>query len=162
MSADTITWIWFVGGLFLITTELFLPGLVVSFLGVAAILVAVFRWFGLLTGLLPSFTVWFVTSIILLISLRHFVLKWLPAETSFQVTDEDVDAAGRIVEVVKQINSGNDQGRIRYGGTTWPAISKEGVIPPGRKARLLYRDNLVWTVELYLELEESSKETESS
>jgi membrane protein implicated in regulation of membrane protease activity len=156
MSPETITWVWFVSGLLLIGTELFLPGLVVSFLGLAAILVAALRWLGLISGIVPSFTAWFVSSIVLLLGLRHLVLKWLPADTSFQTTDEDIEAIGQIVDVVKEVSSGNDQGRIRFAGTTWPAVTKKGVILAGGKARLLYRDNLVWTVEPHSELESSS------
>lgn len=158
MSPETITWVWFIAGVLLIGTELFLPGLVVSFLGLAAIFVAILRWFGLVSGTIASFTVWFVSSIVFLLGLRHLVLKWLPAETSFQMTDEDVEAVGKIVEVVKEVGSGNDHGRIRFGGTTWPAVTKEGVIMAGKKARILYRDNLVWIVEPHIELEKSSSD----
>lgn len=74
------------------------------------------------------------------------------------MTDEDVEAVGKIVEVVKEVGSGNDHGRIRFGGTTWPAVTKEGVIMAGKKARILYRDNLVWIVEPHIELEKSSSD----
>lgn len=150
--AETITWIWLIAGIVLIATELFLPGLVVSFLGGAAIIVAVLRWFGLIPGLMESFTVWFVTSIVLLLGLRHFVLKWVPSESSFDLTDEDVDAVGSVVDVVETVSDSNQQGRIRFAGTTWPAVTREGTLLAGQKARLLYRDNLVWVVEAHQEL----------
>jgi inner membrane protein len=150
---DTITWIWLIAGVLLIVTELFLPGLVVCFLGLGAILVAGLRWLGLLTGMVNSITAWFLISIVLLVGLRHVMLKWLPSERTYQMTDEDLEAVGSIVEVVEPISSIDQKGRVRFGGTTWPAISKEGTIPKGKKAKLLLRDNLVWTVESY-ELEE--------
>jgi inner membrane protein len=146
---DLITWIWLIGGILLIVTELFVPGLVVCFLGLGAILVACFRWLGFLTGMVDSLTVWFITSIILLVGLRHFLLRYLPSERTFQMTDEDLDAVGSVVEVVESVTSSDQKGRVRFGGTTWPAISKEGTIPKGKKARLILRDNLVWTVEPY-------------
>jgi membrane protein implicated in regulation of membrane protease activity len=142
-----------IGGALLIVTELFIPGLVVCFIGLAAMLVAGFRWLGLLTGTVDSFTVWFITSIILLVGLRHFLLKWIPSERTYQMTDEDLDAVGSIVEVVEPVSSSNQLGRVRFGGTTWPAVVKEGTISKGKKAKLVLRDNLVWTVEAY-ELEE--------
>ena len=155
---DTITWLWLIAGLLLIATELFIPGLVVCFLGAAAILVAAFRWLGLVSGLMESFTVWFVTSIVLLIGLRHFLMRWIPSESTYTVADEDVDAVGSIVEVVQTVSE-STQGRIRYAGTTWPAATLHGTLLPGQKARLLYRDNLVWVIESHQELPSSEKES---
>jgi inner membrane protein len=146
---DMITWVWLIAGVLLIVTELFIPGLVVCFLGVGAILVAGFRWLGLLTGTVDSFTAWFIISIVLLVGLRHLLLKWLPSERSYQMTDEDLEAVGSIVEVVEPISSSDQNGRVRFGGTTWPAIAKEGTISKGKKVKLILRDNLVWRVEAY-------------
>jgi membrane protein implicated in regulation of membrane protease activity len=145
-----IPWFWFIGGLLLMATELLLPGLIVIFFGLAAVIVACLQWLGFFTGASQSFTVWIVTSIILLLGLRHFMKRWLPAESSFQMTDEEVEAAGTIVEIT-------GPGRIRYGGTSWPAVTRDGNPVEGGKARLLYRDNLVWVVETYQELEESKQ-----
>lgn len=160
---DTITWAWLIAGIVLLVTELFLPGLVVSFLGLAAILVACFRWLGFLSGWIDSFGAWFITSIVLLMGVRTLVLRWFPGESSYQATDEDLEAIGSVVEVVDTIE-GRDQegGRIRYMGTSWPAKTKgEFPIPAGKKAKLLYRENLIWVVEPYVELEiDSSKEIE--
>ena len=158
---DTITWVWLIAGIVLIATELFLPGLVVCFLGAAAIIVAALRWFGLIPGLMESFTVWFVTSIVLLLGLRHFLLKWIPSESTYDLTDEDVDAVGSIVDVVETVSDSNQQGRIRFAGTTWPAIARQGTLLAGQKAKLLYRDNLVWVVDSHQELSSSEAEKES-
>jgi inner membrane protein len=156
--ADIITWIWLIAGLLLIATELFIPGLVVCFLGLGAIVVAALRWLGLISGIVPSFAVWFITSIVSLLSLRHFLLRWVPSESSYTSSDEDLDAVGSIVEVVQTVSE-SEQGRIRYAGTTWPATTRHGTLLPGQKARLLYRDNLVWVVESHQELSSAEKET---
>ncbi|HSP06730.1 MAG TPA: NfeD family protein [Acidobacteriota bacterium] len=158
MSVDTITWVWFFAGVGLLAMELFVPGLVVCFLGLAAMIVAGLRWAGFIPGLTESFTAWFVTSVILLLGLRHFALRWLPSDRSFQTTDEDLEAVGTVVDVVQQISSSDQNGRIRYGGTSWPAVTREGVIPAGRQAKLLLRDNLVWIVEPVPEIEEAKKD----
>jgi len=150
---DALTWFWFLLGLVLIITEFFLPGFVVIFLGVGALVTAAARWLGFFPGLAQSFFFWVISSTVLLVTLRHFAKRWLPSETSFHMTDEDVEAAGEIVEVVTPIGS-HKEGRIRFRGTTWPAICREGTISPGQKARILYRDNLIWTVEPFIELEE--------
>ena len=158
---ETITWFWLVAGILLIVMELFIPGLVVCFLGAAAIIVAGLRWIGLIPGLTESFTVWFITSIVLLLGLRHFLLRWIPSESSYQLTDEDVTAVGSIVEVIQTVSNTDQQGRIRYAGTTWPAVTRQGTLMPGQKAKLLYRDNLVWVVEPEQDPLSSATETES-
>ncbi len=150
---ETITWIWFGGGVLLLAIELFFPHLIVCFLGGAAIVVAALRWLGLIPGFVESFAVWLVTSVVLLVGLRHFLVKWLPSESSVGITDEDVDAVGTIVEVVETVSEA-DQGRIRFGGTTWPAVSSSGTLLPGQKAKLLYRNNLVWVVESHHEFQQ--------
>jgi inner membrane protein len=159
--SDTITWTFLIAGILLIGTELFLPGLVVCFLGAAAIIVAGLRWIGLIPGLTESLTVWFITSIVLLLGLRHFVLRWIPSDSTYELTDEDVSAVGSIVEVVQTVSDSNQQGRIRYAGTTWPAVTRQGTLLPGQKAKLLYRDNLVWVVESDQEVLSSALEKET-
>lgn len=156
MSPDIITWLWLGGGVALIIAEYSLPHFFSGFLGAAAILVALLRWAGLITGFTQSFAAWAILSIVLIVSLRQFAIKKLHAESSVQPTDEDVEAHGEVVEVIARISSEDNKGRIRYLGTTWPAVSREGVIEAGEKARLLYRDNLNWIVEAHPELTERS------
>lgn len=142
-----ITWSWFIIGILLMLSELLIPGLVVIFFGAAAIIVAIGRWIGLIDTLITSFAVWVVTSLIFAIGLRRLVKRFFPADTSYQPLEEDSDAYGAIVEVIETVTDNNDSGRIRYKGTTWPAISEEGTIQKGKKVKLLYRDNLAWIVE---------------
>jgi membrane protein implicated in regulation of membrane protease activity len=145
--ADVWTWVWLGAGAFLMAAELAVPGLVVVFLGMAAVVVALGRWLGLWTSPMGSLTAWFTWSIVFLVILRSLVLRWFPGESTVQATDEDSEAFGQIVEVVTGVNAKDPAGRIRYQGTSWPAISLQGDIPAGRKARLLARDNLAWVVE---------------
>ncbi|MCZ6645860.1 MAG: NfeD family protein, partial [SAR324 cluster bacterium] len=121
MNPDTITWIWLGAGVLLMFTELLVPGLVVVFLGLGAVLVAFGRWLHLLEGIVPSFTAWFVISLALLIGLRQLLARFLPAETTYQSPDEDINAQGSLVDVVEAVADRNNDGRIHYLGTTWPA-----------------------------------------
>ena len=155
MPPETITWIWLLGGGLLIVLELFLPGLISGFFGIAAIFVALLRWGGLISGIMESFGVWVVTSVVLLFTVRQLALKWFPAERSFSLTDEDVEAVGQIVDVIEEVGAAK-QGRIRFQGTTWPAVAKEGSLIAGTKAKLLYRDNLVWVIEPVSEIGSSA------
>lgn len=151
-----ITWLWLASGIGLIVLEYFLPHFFSGFLGAAAIVVALLRWLGLFTDFVPSFTTWAVISVVLILTLRKLAIKKLHAESSVSSTDEDLAAVGEVVEVVTRISSENNKGRIRYLGTSWPAVCREGAIEVGEKARLLYRDNLNWIVERHPELTERS------
>jgi membrane-bound ClpP family serine protease len=73
-------------------------------------------------------------------------------ETGFELADEDLDTFGMIVEVVEPIDPDHSHGRIALYGTTWNATSVSDPIDRGEKAKVLYRDNLVWVVERYLGL----------
>lgn len=147
MEFDILTLSWLIGGVALILAEIVVPGGVVVFLGLSAVIVAMLRAVGLLESLISAFTVWFVVSIALLIGLRGVVNRILPGETSFQSPNEDLAALGTVVEVVETVNKSDANGRIHYSGTSWPATSLSGTIPKGSMATMAFRENLVWFVE---------------
>lgn len=147
MDPSTITTIWLIAGIVLMLGELILPGLVVIFLGLGAMLVALLRYIGIITSDITSFTAWFILSLLLILLLRWVFLRIFPPDSYYTATKEDEDATGTTVEVTNTINSHNTEGRIRFRGSTWPAICQNGEIPSGKQARLLYRDNLSWVVE---------------
>ena len=147
MSPETITWLWLLGGIILIASELFLPGLVAVFLGLGAMLVALLRWLGLVDSLAYSFTAWFVSSLALLLVLRSTLQRFVPSETSFTRLEEDTDQFGAVAEVIEAVSPGHTDGRISFQGTTWPATSDTAEIPAGAKVTILYRENLGWRVQ---------------
>mgnify|MGYP002619637696 CR=1 FL=1 len=73
----------------------------------------------------------------------------LSGERGYELEDEDLDAFGTIVEVVESIDPDNTRGRIMLRGTTWNATSVSEPIEAGGRARVVYRDNLVWVVDPY-------------
>ncbi len=147
MDPTIITWIWFAVGLLLVAAELFVPGLVLVFGGVAAIAVGILRAIGLIESLPVSFVAWMVTSILLVLSLRKTLMKVAPSEEHVGDIDEHTRAYGKIVDVVETVQEDADGGRIRYQGTTWKARSLRGTIESGQKARLSFLNNLEWQVE---------------
>ena len=97
------------------------------------------------SGWVTATTLWFVTSIGLVLGLRSAFTRLLPGTTEQGSTDEDLDAFGELVEVVDQVD--HERGRVRFRGTTWEAQTTSGHLAPGTKARIVARDNLVWIVE---------------
>lgn len=151
MDADAwITLIWFVTGLALVGAEFLLPGMVSVFLGASALLVALLRELGLVSGLPASLALWMVTSVGLVLGLRGTVRRYFKPEESVGDIDESRAAFGSEVEVIetcREDEGGPPAGRIRFQGSSWPAVSTQGTLHPGERARLVYRDNLTWVVE---------------
>ena len=147
MSPDTITWLWLLGGIILLASELLLPGLVAMFLGLGAMVVALLRWLGLIDSLAYSFTAWFVSSLAFIIFLRSTLQRCVPSETSFTPLEEDTDLFGAVAEVVETVSPSHSDGRISFRGTTWPATSDAAEIPTGGKVTILFRENLGWRVQ---------------
>ena len=147
MSVDVTNWVWFLGGILLIAAEIQFPHFYAGFFGIAALVVAALRWLHLIENVEISLIVWAFISIVLLLTFRRMVINRLRPEISVQSTDEDLEAIGEVVDVVATVSAGDETGRIRFRGTTWPAVSSGKTIPAGTKAKILYRDNLVWRIE---------------
>lgn len=147
MDIDTTVWVWIVAGALLMLSETVIPGGVVVFVGIAAVLVGSAQFLGWLEGPFESFTVFFVLSIVLLLSLRGLVSRFFPGDTSYQSPDEDAEAVGSLVDVVETVSEGSTEGRIHFRGTSWPATCVEGSISRGQRAIIVTRDNLIWIVE---------------
>lgn len=145
-ARNAMTWYWIIAGIILVVLELFVPGAVLVFLGAAAILVGLLLMAGLITGPIQAFTAWFIVSLVMLFTLRGLVTRFMPGEESWQSTDEDADAYGKIVEVAEAIEK-SKEGRIDFRGSTWPATCYEQTLEAGAKARIVTRDNLIWVVE---------------
>lgn len=148
MTSETITWIWLAAGGALALLELLVPGLVIVFLGIAAVLVAGLRFAGVIEDLVASIALWMALSVLLVLTLRRIAVRWFPGDTRRDPGDEELDSYGQVVEVVEDCGPDEPTGRVRYQGTSWPALTLEGTIPKGHRARLLYRHNIAWMVEL--------------
>ncbi len=154
MDAETITTIFFIGGLALIVLEALLPGGVSFFLGVSGLIVGGLRWLGLISDPVTSLAIWLFTSIALLIAIRPFFMKYFGGESTYKLADEDVEAMDQVVEVIEPVNANDNSGRIRFQGISWKAQTLEGKLDTGSKAKIKYRDNVTWIVEPVDELEE--------
>ena len=144
MIAMTPTY-WLVLGVALIITEVTVPGLVVVFFGLSALVVA------LLTLLIPSLSneaAWLlfaVFSVVFLLTLRRWVRKVFTGKRS-QVQDElRNDIAGRTAVVVVRIQP-DQPGKVEFHGTNWQAVSSE-TLEPGVQVRIVKQDSITLTVE---------------
>lgn len=154
MDAETLTSIFFIGGLALMIFETLVPGGVSFFLGVSGLFVGTLRWMGLLEDPAASIITWLFTSVALILAMRPLLMKYWGGESSYKLANEDVEAMDRVVDVIEPVNADDNSGRIRFQGISWQAKTLEGKIPAGSKAKIRYRDNVTWIVEPVDELEE--------
>ena len=140
--------LWLIAGVALMLLELIVPGGIVVFLGLSAVLVSVLLYTGVIDGWVAAFTVWFIGSLALFFSLRGLVKKLLPAHVERGKTDEDLDAYNEIAVVSQRIPT-QGEGRINFRGSTWSARAHQTpqAIEVGTQVRVALRDNLVWLVE---------------
>jgi len=148
MESDLQTWAWLAIGLVLLAGEFAAPHLVTGFFGVSALVVAAARALGLVESLPASLALWGVTALGLLLALRGTLAKFAGVpEVSHPIVSDDARLHGSVVEVVVEIVPGEDGGRIRLDGTSWPARCDGYRVRAGERVRLVRRDNLVWIVE---------------
>lgn len=146
MMLSSLWFLWGLIGGMLILLELLLPGLVVVFFGVAALIVAVLSGAGFITSWVVAVGVWLLSSSGLVLIARSGGYRLGAGYKEHSSTNEELDAFGERVEVVESLGP-STEGRIRFRGSTWPARSLEEEIVAGRYARIITRDNLVWIVE---------------
>jgi membrane protein implicated in regulation of membrane protease activity len=161
LDPTLLTWAFAGGGVLLMLLETVVPGGVAGFLGIGGLVVAGLRAVGLLLDPWTALLTWVFLSVGMTIALRPLAMRFVRGETSLDLTNEDAEAMGQTVQVVKEVGE-EKTGRIRHRGAEWDARTVEGRLPEGAEAKLLYRDNLTWIVEaaddadLDLELSEAT------
>ncbi len=138
---------WLIIGVVLATSELFIPGGVVIFLGISAFLIAGLYALGVSISVLDSIFIWLAISIFFVLVVRRFFIKFWPSEEKNEESTFSEISIGKLVRVVKKITPENNEGRIFHAGTSWPARSEKGEINEDEYAKILYRDGTSWIVE---------------
>jgi len=139
--------IWFALGAVLIVMELVIPGLIVVFLGFAAVLVAGALYLGWIVELQTALMLWFLLSLGMVVFLRSFLERLLPGEREHTSTDEDADTFGTLVKVVEDCGVGEEEaGRIVLRGVEWRARAISSTILKGATGEVVGRENLTWFI----------------
>ena len=137
---------WLLTGLVMMVLEVFIPGLIIIFFGLGAIVVAGLTFLGITTSLALQLLVWVVSSLVFVLALRRQTAKIFPAlEKKEETADDMVDETGVTLGVV---DGKSESGRVRVQGTTWKALSHTGeIIAEGVQIRVVRRENLTVYVE---------------
>ena len=140
--------IWFIVGVALIVSEFFLPGIVLVFFGISAILVAILEWCGLVTELSTQLWVFSVGSLVLLFALRRFFKQWFVGKVKDDADAGEIDLdefVGKEVKVVEAIAGEGTRGKGELKGADWKASSLDA-LEVGAIAEVVERDGLTLVV----------------
>ena len=140
--------IWALTGIACIGLEMLLPGFVIFFFGLGALAAG-------FCSLIPfvSDQVWL--QILLFIGFSTFFLLFLRKRFSriFGGTifdskkgNPEEEGIGKIAEVLETVGE-TAEGRIRFKGTSWKAITRKGEIKTGESARIVAREGMLYTIE---------------
>lgn len=144
--------IWVIVGVVLIVSEVIIPGGIVLFLGASCLIVAAALKLGLVTGLVQALSLWFITSIILILVFRRLVQSMVGGNTTKVETDEVLDYYGKTANVLETIGPGDKTGRVSFQDSTWPAIGDGEVIEAGETVTIVCQQNIALLVEKYEEI----------
>ena len=138
--------IWLIVGTVLIFLEVVVPGAILCFVGMAALVVSGLHYYGILDSIFYGLITWLITSLFLVLFLRSFALRFMPSEHRFEPVNEDDNAEGSKAEVLVGIGP-ERAGRIRFRGTTWEAVSGDHCLP-GDTVCIAGREGNAWKVQL--------------
>lgn len=147
MDSELLTWIFLIGGIILMLLEFVIPSGMALILGASGLLIALARFLGFLEDPITATMAWVFTSAAISVLAMPLIRKYLKAETSFKLADEDFEAMDQIVDVVEAVDEHSNEGRVRFQGISWQARTLEGEVPAGKQVKIKYRDNTTWIVE---------------
>ena len=133
---------WLTVGAVLMLLELIIPGGIVFFLGSACIVVAAAVYLELVTTWVGAITLFFISSLILIVTLRAIISRFIEGDSSVGNTSEILDEVGEIVEVIESIGPADKVGAVKFRGTAWRALGEGKEIPAGSMARIVSRENI--------------------
>lgn len=132
-------------GLIMMLAEIIIR--IIVFLGTSALTVAVTLHLGFIDNWVHAFILWFVLSMVLLITFRNVGQSLVGGNSRVDNTDEELEVFGREVDVVETIGPGTKTGRINFQGTQWSALGDGSEIKKGQVATIVCRENTSYVVE---------------
>jgi membrane protein implicated in regulation of membrane protease activity len=137
---------WLIGGAVLILLEFLVPGLVVVFLGLGALLTGGVLYLGWISEPVALLAFFAFSSILMLATLRRLIMRFYPSDSERVEADEDKLLIGQKATAISTIYPSDYSGRIRFSGTTWSARSERGEIAEGTGVVIVGRENINFVV----------------
>ena len=134
---------WFILGIIFLVLEMIMPGFVIFFFGVGAWLTSLVLLFVPL-NLNVQLIIFLVTSLVCLFALRKYIQRTFLGNKQ----DDEIDsvlASGGEQAIVTEAIIPPAQGKVKYSGTNWTAIS-ETEIAEGEVVTIQSQDGLLMKV----------------
>ena len=148
--------IWLIVGILLALAEMIIPGLIIGFFSLGAIVTTLMTLVGLTKGFPSQMILFLVTSLVFLILFHKVWKKRIKPKADREVTNFNIQL-GKIVPVIEFIDPQEGVGKVRYQGALWNASAKHK-IAPGDSARVIGCENLTLLVEPIVDLSQKEKE----
>ncbi len=139
--------IWIIVGLILIISEFFIPGLIAIFFGVAALIVGLLVYLGIIEQLGITLLVFTALSILEVFTLRKAAHRWFTGgsiEDDFPEVDDDF--TGKEVTAITDFSEPVLEGKVTFKGSPWTAKSLRA-LKAGEKAFIKDRNGLTLIIE---------------
>jgi inner membrane protein len=137
--------IWAIAGLALILSEFIVPEFVIFFFGLGALLNSLLiALIPRLAGSIPlQIIIWLGFSTLSLFGFRRYFARWFKGRKF--VEDDQAELVGEKADVLEDITP-ETPGRIRFGGTSWPAYSLDESFKKGEKVSIIRREGMRYLV----------------
>ena len=139
-------WYWLVSGLLLILFEFAVPGLVVCFFGVSALIVGALKYFIPELGLAWQLIIFAVGGLLMAVLSRLLIPRGISKRADLDAENIDNDDVSGAVAVCKEEIAPGHPGKVEFRGSFWNAVSDE-TIAAGENCVIVSRDNLVLKVQ---------------
>lgn len=135
--------LWLIVGIVFIIMEMFIPGLIIGFFGLGALITCLTTFIGITTNFTSQMITFSVLSILLLLLFQKALQKKIHGKNE-DTTNFNIQI-GKVVPVTEFIDPEEGPGKVKYQGAIWSA-SSEDKIAPGESARVIGCDNLTLIV----------------
>lgn len=137
--------IWFLIGAGLLLLEFVVPGLVLIFFGLGALITSLACWLGFADTIPTQIMIFCIASLLFLLGLRRYVKKWFVGDSDKRNDEIDAKFINQSVKVVVEIPGGSARGKVELNGSDWNAISDESHAV-GEMVTIVKRDGLIVVV----------------
>lgn len=134
---------WFILGIVLMAAELIVPGFIIFFFGIGALVTAGLSYFGIVDNFALQMVIFLGTSILSLFIFRRKFSSSFKGDVSHVMKPGEMldNIRGAKAVVIADIKADGVHGRVEYNGTVWEADADE-FIPKGEVVEILERINL--------------------
>lgn len=135
---------WFIIALVLMLLELAVPGVLLVFFGIGALVTSLLSWIGVLEGTTAELLVFLFVSVVSLLLLRKKMQKTFRGKSK-AVLDPEAELeefVGKTARVIEAIDPKAQSGKVDFRGAHWEALA-DVPIAAGTAVEIISRKNLV-------------------